>query len=479
MKRINFFQALSKNQDGVAILMVITAVTLLSFILADFTFETKLNKLKVYNSMDKMQARLNAESGLRFALAKLALYKEGMNLLEKTENAKDILSPNMLENIITEPFYFPPPIPKKANVIQREAVEEFLKNTMLTGSVMVEIFPQSGFLNPNNMRLPKATEADNALPQNDPKGNGPSMTAADMYADKKEEDKDKDKTPIHQMIEKELTDMLKESLQRERENNESYDEIYPNAEPEMLIKELKYYVNNNDDFQDSERGEIEGRYLSAQITPKHAPLTSPSEMYLLAGWNDALVDLIKDRLTVHLVSIIPLNTLTLKQLKVIFPSITDDQNVEFFRYRDGNKTKGKGEESDEDRAHPFKSEAQFKQYIVNELKVIDEAGYDKRIAELNSAGIKLGAAGKLFKVIVKGEVNNASYTITAFVDLPIKPEPPKKKKDNNNPNLPPGQNPNDPSMGANPTGSGKDPNKKEKAPPMELLAPRVIEIMIS
>jgi hypothetical protein len=454
-------------EQGVAILMVLTAVTLLAFILADFTFETKLNKLKVYNSMDKAQARLNAESGLRLALAKLSLYKEAINLLEKNESAKDVFGPNQIEKIITEPFMFPIPVPRKADVMQKKLLEDFSKDVLLQGQMMVEIIPQSGFLNPNNMRLPKPTDPGKEMSAKEEDEAG--INPAD-----KDKEKDKEAIPLHLYIEKELTDTLKESLELERQNNEDYDAVYGNNEAEMLVKELKFYVNNLDDYQESERGEIEGRYLSKGLIPKHAPLTSLSELYLLEGWNDAIVDLVKDRITVHAVSIIPLNTLTQKQLKVLFPSMTEDQLTDFFRYRDGDKSKT----GDEETAHPFKSEAEFKQYLITELKAVDESAYDKRINELKQAGIRLGAAGKLFKVISKGEMNNAVYTITAFIDLPIKPQPPAKKDDKKDSSHPSSDlNPDDPNPP--PVSDSQDKNKKDKPPPTELLPPRVIEIQTS
>ena len=87
---MNFVKLLfQKRESGVAILMVMTSITILTFLLADFTFETKINKLRVYNQQDMTQARLNAEAGLTFALAKLRLYQEGFNLLEKNESAKN------------------------------------------------------------------------------------------------------------------------------------------------------------------------------------------------------------------------------------------------------------------------------------------------------------------------------------------------------------------------------------------------------
>ena len=90
--------------------LVMSSIALLTFLLATFTYNVSINKIKVYNEQDSMQARLNAESGLNFAISKLKLYKESFNLLEKNETMKSVLSPEKLEGLITEPFVFPLPL---------------------------------------------------------------------------------------------------------------------------------------------------------------------------------------------------------------------------------------------------------------------------------------------------------------------------------------------------------------------------------
>ena len=51
--------------------MVTTAIAILTVILVDFTFDTKLNKLRMENQVDKYQAKLNAQAGLNLAMSNL------------------------------------------------------------------------------------------------------------------------------------------------------------------------------------------------------------------------------------------------------------------------------------------------------------------------------------------------------------------------------------------------------------------------
>lgn len=467
----SFLKKTFKNEDGIALLMVMGVIAILTFLLADFTFETKLNKIKIYNQQDKIQARLNAEAGLNFALAKLRLYQEGRNRIEKDDSLKSAFPSSDLEAIITQPFIYPPPVSAKANIIQRTAVDELLKKTIFNGEVGVTFNKVSGFLNPNGLR---------AKPQNDQAGSGIGQIPPDQdAAQAKPEGADgadttgskKDTVPASVVIEKKLVETLQRLIKDKNDNDEEFHQRYANVDANYLVQELKYYVNDKGTYQGNERPEIEAKFNQKNITPKFAPLSSIDELYLLPSWDDALVDLIKDRMSVHEVSVIAVNEITLEDLKVLFPSINNIQIEEFFKYRDGDvdkKIKGK----------KFKDAEDFKRVITTDLNIVTDSEYQERINALKNAGLVIDTSGKLYKVTSRGTMNNAVYNLIAYVDLPIKPQPKK-------PPTPAGQTP-PPVAGAqpddqDPTGAGSaapPPGKEDKPKPTELLKPRVVEIRL-
>ncbi|MBC7714489.1 MAG: hypothetical protein H7177_14180 [Rhizobacter sp.] len=468
----DFFQKTIKNESGMALMLVLGVIVILTFLLADFTFETKLNKIKVYNQQDKIQARLNAESGLNFALAELRLYQEGRNKLEKEESLKTAFPTSDLEGILTQTFVYPIPLPKGAGIIQKTALEDFEKNTLFRGEVSVTFTKVSGFLNPNGLRLrPKTTTPDQSAKDqaalDNPDDDTPKDPAAGAGASS---DPNKKAEPADVIIEKKMVETITRLLKDKSDSDEEFHSKYSNLDPAYLVKELKYYVNDSSKFSDSQRPEIEGKFSQKNITPKHAPLESIDELYLLPSWDDALVDLIKERMSVHEVSVIAVNELTIQDLKIIFPAINDIQIEEFFKYRDGDPDK-------KIKATKFKNADDFKNVVTGTLNIVTDAEYTERINELKSAGLVIDTAGKLYKVNSRGTMNNAVYNLVAYVDLPIKPQPAKK----------PGP------VGTNPDGTGQlagttnsdgtvakaDPNKKEdKADPVELLQPRVIEMRL-
>jgi len=447
-------------------MLVLGVITILTFLLADFTFETKLNKIKIYNQQDKIQARLNAESGLNFALAKLRLYQEGRNKIEKDENLKSAFPSSSLEEIIIQPFIYPIPISSKSNIIQRTALDEFTKKILFRGELSVTFTKLSGFLNPNGLRIlpPKKNNNPDAAAPGFPGGEDgltpPPPPATDP--DDPDQKKAKGEKP-DVIIEKKIVETLTRLLKDKSDSDEDFHTKYANLDPQALVKELKYYVNDSALFQDSSRPDIESKFAQKNITPKHAPLASIDELYLLPSWDDAIVDLIKDRLSVHEVSVISINEITIEDLKILFPGINNIQIEEFFKYRDGDedkKIKGK----------KFKNQEDFKAAVVTTLGIVTDSEFNERISELKQAGLTIDTSGKLYKVTSRGVFNNAVYNLIAYIDMPIKPTPPKKKLPNS-PGVPGNDPPQDPPA---------DPNdkKEDKPEPTELLLPRVIELRL-
>ncbi len=457
------------TNKGIALVMVLSTIALMSFVLATFTISSKINKHKIYNQQDRSQAKLNAESGIVFAMAKLRLYKEALNLLEQNEGLKDVVPLNALQSIITQPFIYPIPITKNLDPITKNAINEFSKNMLLNGMISIEIKPITGFLNPNALRLDKKLSKTNN-----------KNTKEDNTADTTLEDEDKKKTPQLYM-EEQLVDLITDIIENKKEDDDEFNALYSNLRPDMLVKELKYYILDKNKAADNEFADITPKYSDKNTTPKFAQLSSISELYLLEGWPDDITNLIKDRLSVHEVGIISINDITASQLKVIFPGITKEQSSEFFAYRDGI-IEANGEQSDK---HPFKTEKDFKDVIVNRLAILTDTEYQKRIKELEAAGLKLGVAGKTFKITSVGQYKDSIFSITAYVDLPIEPPPKDSKKNNAKDN-------NSDSASASEGDGSKDDNtpkdqqntpeknsKEDKKYPTKLLNPRIIEIQIN
>jgi uncharacterized protein (DUF433 family) len=456
---------LLKNEKGIALLLVLGVLTVLSFVLFEFTFETKLNKIKIYNQQDRFQARLNAEAGLNFAMAKLRLYQEGRNMIEKNESLKTSFPSSDLENLIIEPFVYPIPLSPKANIIQKTALKEFEKNTIIQGEIGVTFTKISGLLNPNSLRIVEvkktsATEQDKAQEAGNDGNQNEADQAKDDTTDAKGNKKNKWESARNLMI-KNITRIITSKM----ESSEEFHTKYSNLKPEDLVNELSYYVNDSSKVTGQDFSDAKTRFDQKGISPKHGPMASLEELHLLPSWDDDLVELFKDRMSVHDLTSIPVNEMTVEDLKTIFEEINNIQIEEFFKYRDGDVDK-------KIKGTKFKSADDFKTVIVSKLNIVSDSEYQAKIQDLKNAGLVIDTSGKLYLVNSKGTFNNAAYTIKAIVDLPVK-EQPIKKTNTPKPNPDGAQASTDGT-----TTEGQKDGDKTKSQPSELLQPRVVEIQV-
>ena len=421
--------------------MVTTAVAILTVLLAQFTYDTKLNKIRIENQIDKVQAKLNAEAGLHYAMSVLKIYQEAWNKLEDNTSAQAAVSPSDLESIATKPFAVPIPVSGDLNIIQKNAISDFEEDSLIQGTMSVAMSSVTGFLNPNNLRVIKTGDDD----------------------DNNTTPREGDPLKPHQFIEKTFIEMLESTVQEKIETDEDFALKYSNVDPRLLVKELKYYVSGKDQYDEPEKADIEKNYQNEDAVAKHAAMETTEELYSLAGWDDDLVNVIKDRLSVHNVSVINVNEITINQLKVLFPDLSELQLEEFFKYRDGDEENGTEPTT-------FKNDKEFKEYLTGKLGAVETAEYDKRIKEFADAQIIIGTGGKLFKVESLGTYGNSTYTITAFIDLPVKPQPPSQSTQAQEPVD--GQEPVD-DPPENPEGGAQDPKTDSKT---YLLRPRVVEL---
>ena len=359
-----------------------------------------------------------------------------------------------------------------AGILQKTAVDDFLKKIIFHGEVSVTFNKVSGFLNPNGLRLqPKSTGQQGQSSQDQ------DAAAQSQVADDQQQQQSggtqKDNTPANMVIEKKLVETLQRLIKDKNDNDEDFHKHYSNVDANYLVQELKYYVSDKGTYQGNERPEIEAKFNQKNITPKFAPMSSIDELYLLPSWDDALVDLIKDRLSVHDVSVIAVNELTLEDLKILFPNINNIQIEEFFKYRDGDvdkKIKGK----------KFKDAEDFKRVVTTELNIVTDSEYQERMTSLKNAGLVIDTSGKLYKVTSRGTMNNAVYNLIAYVDLPIKPQPKKAPTPAAQTPATQGQSPDDQQAQSDQQGQqpGSTTAKDDKPKPVELLRPRVVEIRL-
>lgn len=384
-------RSILKNQKGVALMMVLSTIMILTTLMYTFRFDTGINKIKAANYQSKIQAKLNAEAGLKLALLRLEIFQQISNTIEKNQDLKKMVNSQVINMVWNTPLAFPLPVLPSMSVIEKSAIDKFEAQSLLNGSMTITIESLAHKINLNLLRLSMFTDYQKGI---DPNKNRTSTENDESSGDPTEE------------IEDRLKDLLSTAILKKSEEDELFLQKYSGIRVEELIAAIKFYVSDERRDIGTYGTQIEAEFNNRKLTAKHAPLTSLSELYLLPGWNDELVDLIKNEITVHGDPIIDLNKLTANLLRMLIPDIPLQKITEYFKLRN----------------HPenpllFNKIEDFKNYFVEEARIISATDLDDRLKLFEKAGIKFSNSPQLFKVISVGAHQSLQYTVEAIVTM--------------------------------------------------------------
>jgi type II secretory pathway component PulK len=441
------------NQSGVALMMIMTAIILLMAIYGEFTFESKISRIKATNVMDRSQAKLLAESGLQMAMTRLKLYKEAFNKLESNETAKSQVPPQLLNQLWEVPFIFPIPLGAGASGAIKDTVQKFTEDSLLEGSMRVTVTNISNRMNLNLLRFDTAKKRP--YDPADPQGQN--------LIDEDPNDGIIDASPSaiqnNVSVDQSLYFILKRLVDEKKEKDEDFEQRNANINYQELITNLKFYISDYQSLMtDPMAGRAEADFQRIPLAPKYGPLSSSSELFAIPGWNDELIELIQNEFSVYPSAQIDLNKLTANMLRILVPSIDDEQIRSFFEYRDNPE-----------QPKFFNSIEDLKKWVVEIERIVADTVFDERIEKFTKAGVTFGSNPNLFKIISEGLYNRSTYTLVAYVYMP--------KQE---------------SAGTTPNGTTKPPKNSGESEadyqkrtqtiakqPTQLLEPRIIEIQIN
>lgn len=447
-----------KNQKGVALIMIMTTIIFLLMIYSEFTFESKISRIKTTNILDKSQAKLMAESGLQMAITRLKLYVEAYNKVQTNETAKTTVSPQLLNQLWEVPFMYPIPVPNGAAAAFKSTVEKFQQESILDGEMRVSIQSISNRINLNQLRLSYLTYNP------------------DTDFDKVSSRLDTSETAILNdvSVDQSLYYMLKTLADRKKDTDEIFAEKYSRINYQELVSNLKFYMSDQGVLaQDPYSAQASANFQQADITPKYGPLGSSSEIYAIPGWDDELVELVKNEFSFYPTNQIDLNKLSANMLKLLFPTLMENDIEEFFAFK-----------NDPTKVRYFNTTEDLKKYFVSTARNLTEDYFNQRIELFTKQGFTFSSNPNLFKIVAEGIYNRSNYTIIAIVSVGSMTTSNPSSANPNNPN-----DPNNPNAPINPNGGTPNPqgttggtgggNGGATDQKTQLYEPRIIEIQVN
>ncbi len=425
----------SDNQSGIALFMVIAAMTILSILVTEFTYIAQVNSRMAFDSLDQIKAHYLAKSGFKLSLLRLKAYKQVKEFVDKMgKDQKNAVSKTTIDKIWNFPFFYPFPTELPGlSLTDKDAIAKFQKESSLEGKFSAVIESESSKINLNSI-LPMFASTTPSTPPPSPTPGGeptppptptPSASPAAFNADEARQS---------------LSEYFAQILENKFKDDPDFATEYRDFRLEEFMENLVAWADHTYEMKNSSR----------QVLPfKKAPFYSVEELRMIHPMDDAMYDLFSPNLTVVETDGINVNTIKPQTLRAFFPAITEEEIKAFYEFRDNPE-----------QDNLFKAEEDFLKYI--ETNVAAYTGGQMKTLKENFAKRKVRFVTEegTFKITVLAEVNQATRLIEAWVRFDDKDKKSDNQQNKNQNNQNQNQNQNQNPDQQPPQGGVIDPNRR-------------------
>jgi type II secretory pathway component PulK len=400
------------DESGVALFMVIGAVSILALLVTEFTYVAQMNERLAFDALDSVKAFYLGKSAVKLSLLRLKAYQTVKDLVGGASGKNGAsggaglgginIPTSLLDKIWSFPFLFPLPTNLPGMMpSERDKIEKFQKDSNFEGSFSALIESESGRLNINSI-LPQFAPSPSPSPGvNGATGATGATTTATSGTPSPTPSFDP--TQARQSLSIYFQNLV---------NSKSEDD------PDFASE---YRDVKIDDLMDQVVGWADPTY-EARISPtqdsiplKHAPFYSLSELHMIDGMDDTLYDVFSPGLTASRTQGLNINTMAQTTLHALVPLMTASELTDFFKYRD-----------DDTVDNTFKSPDDFYNYLSNSVGAYK--GNTTAITELKQdfakRNVVLTTDETEFKITVTAQVGNANRKIEVWVRLRKLPNTP-------------------------------------------------------
>lgn len=393
-----------EKQKGVAIMMAIFFVTLMSFVLFEISKETLYVSIVSSQDVHELKAYYAAKAGLDVSLLRIKAYQQVRAQMNQLGDAAANYA-QKVDILWQFPFVWPPVLPEEAGMVAQNQLNEALTETFLKKVQYAPLIEDMGAkININNLASPSEALAQSTKSQ------------------------------------------LLEIFRRKLDEDETFSSNY-------VINEIEEVLDHLTDWMDADtealRGGAESTYYASigeRNLPPNLYFKTKEEMMLVQGMTDDIYQVLDENVTIMGNPGVNINQAESHILMSLDPRMTDDIVKELIQRR-------------QDPEHGPFNEALFQGFVESFLG--DYASFNP-----HKVPIVFSAVAN-FRIESTGNSGRISKTIEAYVFdqnalLDETVESLKKRDEEEqglaqNNNTPPGQDPN------TPTGQGGGGNQSSKA----------------
>lgn len=329
----------SKNQKGMAIILAVFTVVLITYLVMEISYETNVEYVVNSTSVNRVKAYYAAKSGMELSLLRIKLYGKIQRQMGKQ------IPPDqkkLLDMIWSMPFFWPPVLPSEASRVDQDMVQEVVATSQMDASYRADITDEGSKIDINDLNSPSEG--------------------------------------LRRITERLLNNIFENKIA----NDPEWEEKLRNFDRPQLINNIIDWMDSD---EASRNGGSEQQYYSDLISgdggdgnlPPNRGFRTVEELRMVAGMTPEIFDLLKDQITVFGMKAINPNHATQEVLMALDPSITQDVVTEILARREDPQRGGPFVDSEDFWNFVNANGGQVDNNVAEDTPLIFDAVYNFRI----------------------------------------------------------------------------------------------------
>lgn len=267
-----------KNQKGMAILMALTAIALMTFVAIEVSYDTNVEYLVASQQVNRIKAYYAAKAGIEISLLRILIYKKALGAFGDQLGG----SKSMLDPIWSFPFSWPPVLPEDMNSVSKDMIDSVIAESNLDAQYIATIEAEGGKIDINDL------------------GSELEILRTSTKA------------------------QILKIFDTEMQNNDEFSDKMGAANFEEIVNNITDWIDANEESLNG--GPESGYYRDVQsdFIPPNQPLKTIGELHMIAGVTDDIFNVLAPRVTVFGVKGINVNYAPKEVLMGLDHTVTEE-----------------------------------------------------------------------------------------------------------------------------------------------------------
>lgn len=278
------------KQKGVAMIMAVSALALMTYVAMEVMYDATVEYSVNAQNLNRLKAYYAARSGLEISLLRIKIYQ---TILQKFGDQTGPYQ-QYIDEIWRFPMAWPIPLPDEINAVDKENVQKITKESLIDTSFMAVIEDEGSKIDLNDL-------------------NSPSKKLAEITRKR-----------------------LLETLQHQAQNDPAWQDQYGSYRFEDLVNNITDWLSSKRESLNGgdKRSGYEDLNKDRPFYPTNGMFRTLQELHLVKGMTDDFYEFLAPRLTIYGMRGVNPNVATIDVLKSLDPGITDEIAKEIITRRD-------------------------------------------------------------------------------------------------------------------------------------------------